>query len=92
VLRRVFGSEREEVTGGWRKVHNQELLNLYTLPSLIISMIRSRRMRWAYHVARIMWKRNAYLILAGKPEGKRQLGRPRRRCVDNIKIYIREIG
>jgi hypothetical protein len=80
-----------EVTGGWRKLHNEELHNLYSFPS-IIRMIKSRRMRWAGHVARMGEKRNAYRILVGTPEGKRPLGRPRRRWVDNIKIDLREIG
>jgi hypothetical protein len=79
------------VTGGWRKLHNEELNILYSSPS-IIRMIKLRRMRWAVHVARMGEKRNAYRILVGKPEGKRQLGRPRRRWVDNIKMDLREIG
>jgi hypothetical protein len=73
------------VTGGWRKLHNEELHNLYSSPS-IIRMIKSRRMRWAGHVALIGAKRNAYSILVGKPEGKRPLGRLRRRWAKNIKI------
>jgi hypothetical protein len=91
VLRRIFGLKRDEITGGWRKLHNEELHRLYSTPS-IIRMIKSRRMRWAGHVARMGAKRNAYRILVGKPEGKRPLGRPRRRCVDNIKMDFREIG
>jgi hypothetical protein len=91
VLRRIFGPKRDEVTGGWRKVHNEELHNLYSSPS-IIRVIKSRRLRWAGHVARMGEKRNAYRILARKPEGKRPLGRPRRRRVDNIKMDLREIG
>jgi hypothetical protein len=83
--------KRDEVTGGWRKLHNKELHNLYSSPS-IIRMIRSRRMRWAGYVARMGEKRNAYRILVGSPEGRRQLGRPRRRWVDNIKMDLREIG
>jgi hypothetical protein len=82
---------RDEVTGGWRKLHNEELHNLYSSPS-IIRIIKSRRMRWTGHVARMGEKRNVYRILVGKPEGKRQLGRPRRRWVDNIKMDLREIG
>jgi hypothetical protein len=78
VLRRIFGPKRGEETGGWRKLYNEELYNLYSSPS-IIRMIKSRRMRWAGHVARMGEKRNAYRILVGKPEGKRLLGRPRRR-------------
>jgi hypothetical protein len=82
---------RDEETGGWRKLHNDEIHNLYSSPS-IIRVIKSRRMRWAVHVARMGEKRNAYRILVGKPEGKRPLGRPRRRWVDNIKVDLREIG
>jgi hypothetical protein len=78
------------VTGGWRKLHNEELHNLYSSPN-IIRMIKSRWMRWAGHVARMGEKRNAYRILVGKPEDKRLLGRPRSRWVDNIKINLREI-
>jgi hypothetical protein len=91
VLRRIFGPKRDEVTGGWRKLHNEELHNLYSSPS-IIRMTKSRRMRWAGHVARMGEKRNAYKILVGKPEGKRPLRRPRRRWVDNIKMDLKEIG
>jgi hypothetical protein len=91
VLRNIFGQKREEMTGDWRKLRNEELHNLYCSPN-IIRMIKSRRMRWAGHVARMVEKRNAYRILVGKPEGKRLLGRPRRRWLDNIKIYLREIG
>jgi hypothetical protein len=87
---RIFGPKRDEVTGGWRKLHNEELHNLYASPS-IIRMIKSRRMRWIRHVARMGDKRNAYRILVGNPEGKRPLGRPRRRWVDNIKMDLREI-
>jgi hypothetical protein len=81
VLRRIFGPKRDEVTGDWRKLHIEELHNLYPL-------IKSRRMRWTGNVARLREKRNAYRILVGKPEGKRPLERPRRRWVDNIKIAI----
>jgi hypothetical protein len=79
------------VTGDWTKLHNEELHNLYSSPN-IIRMIKSRRMRWAGHVARMREMRNADRILVGKPEGKKPLGRPRRRLVDNIKIDLREIG
>jgi transcription termination factor 2 len=88
---KIFGPKRDEVTGGWRKLHNEQLLNLYSSPS-IIRMIKSRRMRWAGHVARMRETRNAYRILVGKPEGRRPLRRPRRRCVDNIKMDLRGIG
>jgi hypothetical protein len=81
------------VTGDWRKLHNEELHNLYSSPN-IIRMIKSRRMRWAGHVARMREKRNTYRILVEKPEGKGPLGRPRRAWVDSasIKINLREIG
>jgi hypothetical protein len=87
VLRRIFGPKRDEETGGWRRPHNEELHNLYSSPS-IIRIIKSRRMRQEGHVARMGTKRNAYRILVGMPEGKRPLGRPRRRWVDNIKINL----
>jgi hypothetical protein len=91
LLRRIFGPKRYEVTGGWRKLHNEELHNLYSAPS-IIRMIKSRRMRWAGHVARNGENRNAYRILVGNPEGKRPLGRPRHSWVDNIKMDLGVIG
>jgi hypothetical protein len=91
VLRRIFGLKRDEVTGDWRKLHNEELHNLYSYPNIII-MIKSRRMRWAGNVARMGEKRNAYRILVGKKEGKRPLERRRHRWVVNIKIDLREIG
>jgi hypothetical protein len=91
VLRRIFGLKIDEVAGGWRKLHNEELHNLYSWQN-IIRIFRSRRMRWEEHAARMGEKRNAYEILVGKPEGKRPLGRPRRRWVDNTKIDLREIG
>jgi hypothetical protein len=91
VLRRIFGSKRNEVIGCWRKLHNEELHNLCSSPN-IIRMIKSRSMRWARHVARMRAKRHAYRRLVGKPEGKRQLGRPRRKWMDNIQIDLREIG
>jgi hypothetical protein len=78
VLRRIFGPKRDEVTGGWKKLHNEELHNLYSSPS-IIRVIKSRRMRWAGHATRMGERRNAYRILVGNPEGRRPLGRPRRR-------------
>jgi hypothetical protein len=81
VLRRIFGPKRDEVTGHWRKLHNKELHNLYSSPN-IITMIKSRMVIWAGHVARMGEKRNAYRILVGKPEGERLVGRPRRRWVD----------
>jgi hypothetical protein len=91
VLRRIFGPKRDEVTGEWRKLHNEELCELYSSPS-IIRIIKSRRMRWARHVARMGEKRNAYRLLVGKPEGNRPLGKPRHRWVDNIRIGLGEVG
>jgi hypothetical protein len=87
VLRRIFGPKRDEVTREWRKLHNEKLRDLYSSPS-IIRIIKSRRMRWAGHVARMGEMRNACRLLVGKPEGKRPLGRPRRRWVDNIRMYL----
>jgi hypothetical protein len=81
VFRRIFGPKRDEVTGEWRKLHNEELRDLYYSPS-IIRIIKSRRMIWAGHVARMGEKWNACRLLVGKPEGKRPLGRPRRRWED----------
>jgi hypothetical protein len=91
VLRRIFGPKRDEVTGEWKKLHNEELRDFYSSPS-IIRIIKSRRMRWAGHVARMVEKRNAYRLLVGKPEGKRPLGRRRRRWVDNIRMDLGEVG
>jgi hypothetical protein len=90
VLRRIFGPKRDEVREGWRKLHNEELRDLYSSPS-IIRIIKSRRMRWAGHVARMGEKRNAHRLLVGKPGGKRPLGRPRHWWVDNIKMDLEEI-
>ncbi|KAJ4427876.1 hypothetical protein ANN_23882 [Periplaneta americana] len=91
VLRKIFGAKRDEVTGEWRKLHNTELHALYSSPD-IIRNIKSRRLRWAGHVARMGESRNAYRVLVGRPEGKRPLGRPRRRWGDNIKMDLREVG
>jgi hypothetical protein len=91
VLRRIFGPKRGEVTGEWRKLYNEELRDLYSSPS-IIRIIKSRKMRWAGHVARMGEKRNAYRLLVGNPEGKRSLGRPRRRWMDNIRMDLGEVG
>jgi hypothetical protein len=90
VLRRIFGPKKDEMTGEWRKLHNKELRDLYSSPS-IIRIIKSRRMRWAGHVAQMEDKRNAYRLLVEKPEGKRPLGRPRRRWVDNIRMDLGEV-
>jgi hypothetical protein len=91
VLRRIFGPKRDEVTGGWRKLHSEELRALYSSPG-IVRVIRARRMRWAGHVARMRELRGAYDISIGRPEGRRQLGRPRSRWEDNMKMDLREIG
>ncbi|KAJ4445263.1 hypothetical protein ANN_07064 [Periplaneta americana] len=91
VLRKIFGAKRDEVTGEWRKLHNTELHALYSSHD-IIRNIKSRRLRWAGHVARMGESRNAYRVLVGRPEGKRPLGRPRRRWEDNIKMDLREVG
>jgi hypothetical protein len=90
VLRRIFGPKRDEVTGEWRRLHNEELNDLYSSPN-IIRVIKARRMRWAGHVARMGEGRDAYRILVGRPEGRRPLGRPRRR-EDNIKMDLQEVG
>jgi hypothetical protein len=91
VLRRIFGPKMDEVTGGWRKLHNEELHGLYSSPS-IVRVIRARRMRRAGHVARMGEVRGTYNILVGRPEGRRPLERPSRRWEDNIKMDLREIG
>ena len=90
VLRRIFGPRRDEVSGEWRRLHNEELNDLYSSPS-IVRVIKSRRMRWAGNVARMGEERGVYRVLVGKPEGKRPLGRPRRRWVDNIRVDLREV-
>jgi hypothetical protein len=91
VLRRIFRPKRDEVTGELRKLHNEKLHNLYSSPD-IIRQIKSRRMKWAGHVARMGEERNVYRVLIGKPEGKRPLGRPRRRWEDGIRMDLREFG
>jgi hypothetical protein len=90
VLRRIFGPKRDEATGEWERLHNEELNDLYSSPN-IIRVIKSRRMRWAGHAARTEEKRGAYRILVGRPEGRRPLGRPRRRWEYNIKMDIQEV-
>jgi hypothetical protein len=91
VLRRVFGPKRNEVTGEWRKLHKEELRDLYSLPN-IVQVVKSRRMRWVGHVACMGEGRGVHRVLVGKPEGKRPLGRPRRRWEDNIKMDLQELG
>jgi hypothetical protein len=91
VLRRVFGSERDEITGKWRRLINKELYSVFSSPN-IIWVIKSRRLRWAGHVAHMGERRGAYRVLLGKPEGRRPLERPRCRWQDNIKMDLREEG
>jgi hypothetical protein len=91
VLRRIFGPKRDEVTGEWRKLHNEELHYMYSFPD-IIRQVKSRRMRWAEHVARMGEERKVCKVLVGKTEGKRPLGRQRRRCENGIRMDLREIG
>jgi len=91
VLRRIFGPRRDEVTWDWRRLHNEELNDLYSSPN-IVRVIKSRRMRWAGHVARMGEESGVYRVLVGKPEGRRPLGRPRRRWVDNIRTDLQEVG
>ena len=83
--------KRDEVTGEWRKLHNEELSDLYSLP-IIVRVVKSRRMRWAGHVACMGEGRGVHRVLVGKPDGKRPLGRPRRRWEDNIKMDLQEVG
>ena len=90
-MKRIFGPKRDEVTGEWRRLHKKELYDLYFSPN-IIRVVKSRRPRWAGHVARIMASRVAYRVLVGKPEGRRPLERPRRRWEVNIKMDLREVG
>jgi len=91
VLRKIFGPRRNEVTGEWKRLHNEELNDLFSSPN-VVRVIKSRRMRWAGHVARMGKERGVYRVLVGKPEGKRPLGRPRRRWVDNIRMDLQEVG
>jgi hypothetical protein len=89
VLRRIFGPKRDEVTREWRRVHNEELNDLHSSPNNM-RVIKSRKMKWAGHVARM--GRGAYRIFVGRPEGRRALGRPRHIWEDNIKMYFQEVG
>ena len=91
VLRRIFIPRRDEVTGEWRRLHNEELNDLYSSPN-IVRVIKSRRIRWAGHVACMGVERGVYRVLVGKPVGKRPLWRPRHRWVDNIRMDLHEVG
>ena len=91
MLRRIFEPKRDGVTGEWRKLHHEELNDLYSSPK-IVRVIKSRRMRWAGHVARMKEGRVVHKVLVGKSEGRRPLWRPRRRLQDNIKMDLEEVG
>ena len=91
VLRRIFGPRRDEVTREWRRLHNEEINDLYSSPN-IVRVIKWRRMRWAGHVARMGEERGVYRVLVGKPEGKRPMRRPRRSWVDDITMVLQEVG
>ena len=91
VLRKVFGPKRDEVIEEWRKLHNEKLSNLYSLPN-ILRVVKSRRMTWVRHVSRMGQGRGVHRVLVGKPEGTRPLGRPRRGREDNIKMDLQEVG
>jgi hypothetical protein len=91
VLRRIFGTKKDEVKGEWRKLHNEELNDLHSSP-IIVRVIKSRRIGWVGHVARMGESRDLYRVLVGKPQGKRPLGRPRHRWEDNIKMDLQEVG
>jgi len=90
VLRRIYGPRRDEVTSEWKRLHYEELNDLYS-SSNIVRVIKSRRMRWVGHVARMGEERGVYGVLVGKPEGRRPLGRPRRRWADNIMMDLQEV-
>jgi len=91
VLRRIFGPRRDEVTRGWRRLHTEDLNELYSSPN-IVRVIKSRRLRWAENVARMGEERGVYRVLVGKPEGRRLLGRLRGRWVDTIRMDLQEVG
>jgi len=91
VLRKIFGPRRDDVTGEWRRLHNEELNDLYSSPN-IVRVIKWRRMRWAGHVVRVGEGKGVYRVLVGKPEGRRPLGRPRHKWADNIRMDLQEVG
>jgi len=91
VLRRIFGPRRDEVMGEWRRLHNEELNDLYSSPN-IVQVIKSGRMRWAGHVMRMGDEKGVYRVLLGKPEGRRPLERHNCRWVDNIRMDLQEVG
>jgi hypothetical protein len=91
VLRSVFGPKRDGVTGEWRKLHNEELNDLYSLPN-VVRVVKSRQMRWTGHVARMGEDRGVHRVLVGKPERKKPLERPRSRWEDNIEMELQEVG
>ena len=91
VLRRVSGPKRDEVTGEWRKLHNEKLSDLYSLPN-ILRVVKSRRMRWEGYVVHMGEGRGVHRVVVGKPEGKRPSGRPRRRWEENIKMYLQKVS
>ena len=91
MLRGIFGPWRDQITGEWRRLRNEELNDLYCSPN-IVRVIKSRRTRWAGHVARMGEERGLYRVLVGKPEGRRPVGRPRRRWLDNIRLDLQEVG
>jgi len=89
-MRKIFGPRRDEVTGEWRRLYYEELNDLYSSPN-ILRLIKSRRKRWAVHVARIGGESGVYRILVMKPEGRKSMGRPRRRWVENIRTDLQEV-
>jgi hypothetical protein len=91
VLRKIFGPKKDEVTGEWRKLHNEELYDLYSSPN-IVRVVKSRRMRWAGHVEPMGEDCGVHRVLVGKTEGKRPLGRPSHSCGDNIKMDLQKVG
>ena len=90
-MKKIFGPKKDDVTGEMRKLHNKKLNDLHCSPGTL-RVLKSRRMKWVGYVARIGEGRVVYRFLVGKPEGKRPMGRPRRRCEDNIKMDLQEVG